>query len=708
MRFLLRKDCDLSAPDTLSAIYLASQVIVSCSYSSLFTPRPSPWLQELGYVLRTFADHPGLRLTISHNGEATATSDRARAAQQITRLVASSAINRVPRLTVDFVNTAKVRHAQEALREAMGFPALSSHATSSSAASQNRTNSWSEFQSLSTESGLPALVSSLIASSDSHEQEHLHLLISHAAEEISTRLSLAKTDLDGVRSWARWLESSAESDASHLVGKILSSTPSVTKQPPHSGNEPPLLPKWWKLPFIGDVEARERIHVALERVWLGGKETEERLIWWGGRLRELQSKEQKEMEQVVMKLQKGQQLPNEGGEDGGLDSGSQSPNKAKRTDHLRSLPPSRILEMRSASLAYLTSPNVDLNDPTVLAQPIIRARDHFFGRNLPPGRKAFAARPATPVTAELSGGGSAGLGPSPQEGGVSILDSLQRRIQSSIFRFYATTGLAWSIAGWGLASHELFPYVEQTAAGAGASGSLSLLAVPSAYLTDLLSLPSFDPSTSLGIALLGSTYALWSLQRSHARISSRLLTRDLLTRIPANARAGLQERVEEVAMQGIFGWRAKIGGIVREWCDLEGKVLKEERRSWELVKPTIAPPSPSAQQAHTASSTPSSVMPGSPLPHSTSVRPATQQARLFSTSAAAARADRPERPAHLPPRRDPNKPPSRHRLYYREVLPAWIRCITYAGLAYGGCHATWYALDALEGEEGGGKKVEAK
>lgn len=156
-------------------------------------------------------------------------------------------------------------------------------------------------------------------------------------------------------------------------------------------------------------------------------------------------------------------------------------------------------------------------------------------------------------------------------------------------------------------------------------------------------------------------------------------------------------------MQGIFGWRAKIGGIVREWCDLEGKVLREERRSWESVKPSITLP---ASAQHTTSSTSSSVLPGSPLPHSTTLRPATQQARLFSTSATAAQADRPERPAHLPPRRDPNKPPSRHRLYYREVLPAWIRCIAYAGLAYGGCHAAWYALDALEGEEDGVERKE--
>lgn len=478
---------------------------------------------------------------------------------------------------------------------------------STSGASTDRSLLWTQFQELSTQSGLPSLISSLEVPI---ENGHLDLLIRHAEEEVNSHLLSSRAESDEVKALASWLSRSAESNAETLAKEVLATTsPAISRQPSHSGNEPALLPKWWKLPFIGDGESRNRVHEALEREWLGGKETEERLTWWAGRLKELQATELQKIEEIVARLHKGQRqgtpqglesqeplpttmTPFDASASGTAAGSIPSPHPSTTKTYLPPMPQSRLLELRFASPLYNSKARVEFDDPTILAHPLIRARDHFFGRAPSQQATKDPLHHRSPnSSANLPSGSAAGVGLSPAEGGISILDTLQRRLQSTIYRFYSTLLLSWSVAAWGSASHHLFHQsVPQTflstfwSSSPTATTSAASSFSPRSVLTDIVSFPDFENGTAIALAGLGTTWAVFALQRNHSKIAKRVLTRDLLTRIPENTRGEVEEVVKNVVREGMFGYRKRVGAVLEEWIRDGEEKRRAQRKAWEEVR----------------------------------------------------------------------------------------------------------------------------
>lgn len=52
--------------------------------------------------------------------------------------------------------------------------------------------------------------------------------------------------------------------------------------------------------------------------------------------------------------------------------------------------------------------------------------------------------------------------------------------------------------------------------------------------------------------------------------------------------------------------------------------------------------------------------------------------------------------SQVPPHRRSNKPPSRHKLFYRDIVPPLVRVLAYGSIVYFSLHLTWQYLDGRE------------
>lgn len=542
---------DLSSDETLTQLYTSPQVMLHVPHDDVFSPIHAPWHAKLQRTLKTFATRPWLTLVVSHRGKVQSDDDAAAVAQRIQQWADTS--SSTP-LEIQFLDTSKAQAAQSALKAAMGF------------GSGDRTQEWSRFQSLSSQSGLVKLIDNLtqhVRAGD--DTAHLSLLADHAASEITSRLLNAEADIEATRSLATYLATSSTHESQALAKAIeddvrsafteAGSLPALSSSSPR-GSSPLLLPTWWKLPFIGDVEVRQRIQEALQDTWLGGDKTEQKLVWWAGRLAELQGKEVLEVQRLVRG----------GGEGGGGGDVTAAESPRWRHSPLR-LPPSLQLKIRAAS------PSSSSLQMTMLSDPVARARDHLFGRQSKRRRSggggartvavANANGSANSPAATAASHTAAGVGPAPHSGGTSILDDVQSRVQRAIYRFYSTLGATFLVSTWGFAAR-------------------AVNATTSASTSSLLAHPS--QSTSLAILAFGTTYALYSLQRSHSRLTRRILTRDVLSKIPDNVRAEVSAAVDHAVGRGVYGWRRDVARVLEEWADARRIGVEAERRRWEAVR----------------------------------------------------------------------------------------------------------------------------
>lgn len=508
--------------DTATQIYTSPQVLIVAPYDLLFSLTPPAWLTALKTTLKTFAAHPGLQLVVSQRNEIRSQEEQARVKGKIAQWIDATDPLAAPFL-VSFVDVSKAKEAQGALRRAMGFDGPDGPSSSSS--SSSRSQQWTLFQSLSADSGLPNLINSL--RERQHIAAHHAVLQQHAQEEITSRIRNAQADLEALSSQSTYLSTTATRDSQALLTSILSDVrdgvlSDVTASASAHHHEPALLPKWWKLPFIGDVETRQRVQEALQDTWLGGEATEQKLIWWSGRLAEIQRAEQRHVQDTLRDLEQRHRLPQ-----------------------------SLLLEIRARALSPRSSTAV-----TTLAEPVTRARDHLFGRTsrLQRRRTNGAGAPTTRTPT------AAGYGPTPTQGGISILDNLQRRVQNIIYRFYATVGGSIALSTWGLASRAL----------------------------DLTTAPMhWTNSTSLAILAFGSTYALWSLQRSHSRLTLRLLTRDVLKRIPANVLAEVEGVSVDALQGGVYRSRSELARSLDAWVRERQGVVSNQEQRWNAVRRAV-------------------------------------------------------------------------------------------------------------------------
>lgn len=569
---------DLGSQEACSQIYLASQVLVALPYTAIFSPSQPRWVSQVLETLRTFASHPGLRVVLTHSGQAIDEHD---ASTALNSWISSAGVEAdVP---VSYVNIAKAREAQGALRGAMGSASSSSGESVNTNATTDRSALWSRFSTLSKQSGLPALVNSISSHATSNSPDyHLSLLLDHAEQTISAQLALAQSDVDSIRSLAAHLEQSATAQGERLSTEVLSSVTEDIVRPlgqdsssaASPAKEPPLLPKWWKLPFLGDARARERIQEALQRDWLGGRAVEDRLIWWTGRLVEEEAKERKDVRQIVAALLAGQaQSPavQETGPTGDQAVAEPSPRIKVQSYNTIALPPSQQLAIRSAAfIAGSDSKNdsatasLATRNPRLLALPILQARDEMLGR------RTTTSSSQVHVKARQSGSREDDADIDGYNDGqrfsVSLLDSLQRRLQLAVYRFYSMTSASALLATWGGVSGALFPEITESAASSAAETNLAAF---NQEVLNLLTSVQFSPSTSLGVFLFGLSASLWTLQRSHSRIARRLLTRDLLKRVPSNVVAELETLVKTRVVggdAGLYGARSRVGRVLSEWC----------------------------------------------------------------------------------------------------------------------------------------------
>lgn len=573
-------------------MYLASQILLTISYLSLFSPSQPTWLPQLASVLNVFEGRSGLRLIITHNGEVASPTQAADVRSGIQKWIHSTASQspvasyRATGLQIDFVDLNKAREAQAALRGAMGFRATDTEPVRGDA----RSRLWSQFQYLSAQSGIPSLISSLSAfvSSSGSAESLLSLLAAHSQQHIASRLALAEAELGEVRSLSSWLRSSSSTESSRLTKEILASVSNAMVQLPKTvtSKEPPLLPSWWKVPWIGDAGVREQVQERLEKDWLGGKEVEDRLTWWGGRVVELEKQERTKVNQIVQRLLKGQHFTGLGDSDTIAYSQQQTLTSSRGTpSRTLALPPSLLLALRAAFAlsAGGSSWSADFSDlncissPNLLAQPVIQTRSRLLGRR---GRKrgvcAFSAFvwPGTRVTGTRATPTGSAI-PS-ESSGASLLDELQRRFQTSVYRFWAILGTFYGGAAWGSASHALFHrsgastsnlVVEPTTTTAAAISAGS----PSSLLLDMLTYPNLDPATSLGVVLLGTALAFWTLQRSHTRLAKMFLDRDVLERMPQIALAEVRALSDAVGHDMVFKSRQEVGRVLQQWIESQEK-----------------------------------------------------------------------------------------------------------------------------------------
>ncbi|PWN29162.1 hypothetical protein BDZ90DRAFT_140430 [Jaminaea rosea] len=558
---------NLDSPSIHSHLYLSSQVLLCLPFSALFSPLKQAWLADVASLLRTFENHPGLRLVVTHSGQASA--DAGSIAQERIRTWL-----RTPDIPIQFVDLVKAARGQEALRGAMGLPTTEMQATA--AGPQDRSSLWTRFQSLSQQSGLPNLMSSLVetrqqassssavgsptetdsasTTSSTSSQSHLDLLTSHAQQHLQSRLSLALSENSALHSLATHLSSSSHSLADRLTSEIISSIREDLLRPPSSNltatapaNEPPLLPAWWKLPLLGDAAVRERVQGAFERDWLGGGRVEETLIWWAGRLAVLAEEEKREIKTLVEGLARDTAGTRSSVEDHLLverssSSSSLSPPKLS----VLQLPASQLLQLRSALTASSSIGTGDIglalsSRRNLLAEPVQRARDHVLGRAPRGSRLAKMARtsvdPAEPATL-----------PPP-----SLLDTIQTSVQRASYRFWTILTFSTSLSIYGRLVATLSP------------------SSPPSWL-----LPHFSSGTALGVFLLGNAFALLRLQRDHSRLARKVVQRDLVERVPRNVLAELEAVVKGTG-EGIWAARREVGEGLGRWSAQERERLRRLR-----------------------------------------------------------------------------------------------------------------------------------
>lgn len=219
------------------------------------------------------------------------------------------------------------------------------------------------------------------------------------------------------------------------------------------------------------------------------------------------------------------------------------------------------------------------SNPSLLAQPVLQSRDQLLGRRSRRKKGPFAdARVASGTT--MTGTAATEATRGAVAGGASLLDELQRRVQSSIYRFWAIISLSYGAAVWGSASHALYhsetralqPDLVDVVASSSSSSSQAVslpIPDPGTVLLDVLTYPNLDPSTAVGVALFGTTLALWNLQRSHSRLAKRFLNRDVMNRMPQIALAEVSTLSETLARDVVFKPRSQVGQVLGQWVEAE-------------------------------------------------------------------------------------------------------------------------------------------
>ncbi|CAO1612977.1 unnamed protein product [Parajaminaea phylloscopi] len=591
---------DLRSEQLQTALYSAAQVIFTISYSTLFSPAQAPRLSALAATLNTFQHRRGVKLVVGHHGQLTSPSQLSAANESIQRWLHTATSQSAERrgdsdVDVEFIDLNKAKEAQISLRGAMGFK--SDGPSSAAQAGDSRSHLWTRFQELSTDSGLPALMSSLSLPTEQAPKigmEPADLLHEHALQYVASRLAVAEAELEEMRSLSSWLASSSTDGAAALTDEIVSSvSKAVVQQPKAVGsNEPPLLPSWWKLPWLGDAEVRERVQRKLEREWLGGSEVEDRLTWWGGRLVEFEKQERSQLHQIVQRLLKGQHLPSFPPNQGTSDEPPQSASESIRTrtvSRALSLPPSLLLALRAAftPLSASHSNGVQFSDvdvvsnPSLLAQPVAQTRSHLLGRRGSSRMaRGFSARvaPGTTMTGTATTDpATASTAPS----GASLLDELQRRVQASVYRFWTTISLSYGLPAWASVSHTLFHQQATNVLEAAPVTSPD----PPSLLLEVLSYPQMDTSTAAAVALFGTTFALWSLQRSHARLAKKFLSRDVLERMPQIALAEIRALSDAVCRNVVFKSRADVARVLKQWVDSNDGIAAPAEAGSQRISP---------------------------------------------------------------------------------------------------------------------------
>lgn len=553
----------LTSDDTITDIYTSSQVIIEVPFGDLFSLQTPSWKLPLLDTLKRFASHPGLTLVLSHHDDVKDQQHADRVTGTILRWAGTQATSGeavLSRSKVHFLNLTAAASAEAHLRAAMGFASHGqpTESTSKPTPRAGRSAQWDLFQQASSRSGIPALIHKIQtrAKSGPTADDILSLLSTHAAEEVDARLMNAEAELPSVASIATYMKTSASDRSRTLVETILSDVRKhilvdPTAKAPGQGQEPPLLPKWWTVPLIGDAETRDRVQEALQRAWLGGQQTEKRLVWWTGKLDEMRRNEFKRVQQTIEA-----ELHAETNADG-VAAGNV-------TLRLSKLPQSLKLTIRNIFSGYPSGSGPAHLDESVLSKPVAQARDHLFGRSsrLEQSKRPKATGPSGTALLQGQELSAAGYGLAPRQGGTSILDDLQRRVQNIIYRFYGTLGVTFLGSAWSVASSTV------------------------TFGNDTLPLILSNPANSTSIALLclGTTYAFFSLQRSHSRLTSRFLSRDILSRIPSNVEGEVEKRVKHVVETEVYAWRNDLAWILNDWLEGRRENLREDKKSWRRVR----------------------------------------------------------------------------------------------------------------------------
>ncbi|CAO1626832.1 unnamed protein product [Sympodiomycopsis kandeliae] len=503
------KQCPASSDSptsTLDNIYTSPKAILTVSYDSLFNlssaSGASSELSQLAEVLRTFSSHSGLTLVVSHKGQVRNAVEEEETAIRIAQWAINKGDTLGSAFKIQFVDLDKAKEAQVALKRAMGFT------TTGDSAQLDKSEQWSLFQSLSAQSGLPRLIQG-VTHSIGDEEDHLKLLLDHATEEVTSRFLEAQSGVHSLESQATYLSTNHDHESTSLVTRIMDTvSPSIMSSENSTSLESPLklIPEWYNIPFIGDAEARMRVQEKLQDSWLGGNVVESRLVWWCGKLEQVQREEVKKLEKLIADLDK------------------------------QKTPQSLLLQLRLLSPDYnagkpSTSHHNLNSEPTLLSSPITTARDEFFRRQS--SKEASA-------------------------GNVSILDTLQRRLQSIIYKFYTKLGLTTIATTYGL-SHEL-------------------LFTPESIPLHMTS------STSFAVLLFGSVYSFYSLQKSHSKLTNKLLNRDILKRIPSNTNHQVHTLVDDVVKKQVLGWKVHSADILKAFAQGKNEQLQRELRQWAAVR----------------------------------------------------------------------------------------------------------------------------